>query len=637
MNRLQELARRQQDLNERLKEMQSALQEVKTEAEREEIRRRLKRLQEEEQQMLNDVDELRQRMDRPDSQSQLTQQNQQLDQTRKDIQRAADAAGQGSVSQALAAGARAQQQLQNTRDQLRKDSSSQLADDLRQLRSEARELAQKQQQINQDLSQENGGDRKSLSNSSGRERALEELPRQKSRITNLVERATAISQDSEQSEPLVSRQLYDTIRKLSQDASKSVRETQDEVANRGLMTRSLYDRFKDTSEPDAAKLMELSSDMLKQDFLRQAQETAHRAGAAVEDFKRGLERAAENVIGSDTEGLRQAQQELDRLTEQLQREMVAASGKAGGTNIGRAGLGTTNRMQGSRGGTNGNMLAEGRGPDGTNAHAAAGLADQTDSTNQTNRSDLAQAGQRNGNGQQAGDPQGDNPQQGADAQPDANSQQAGNTQPGATGQRGANGQRSSEQASASPQQGQQPGDQNGDGSKSANANGREGNRGGGRDLSALDQAAPNGRRGGAGGDGGGAWDFNRVLNPEDPLQQGPLTGRGYTPWSDRLRDVEELIEIPELRTDVAAARERARLLRQQYKKDLTKPDWAVVQLQVMQPLLQVRDRIADELARRESTDALVPIDRDPVPPRYSDLVRKYYEGLGKGSSSPPQR
>jgi hypothetical protein len=639
MNRLQELARRQQDLNERLKELQSALQEAKTEAEREEIRRRLKRLQEEEQQMLSDVDELRQRMDRPDSQSQLADQNRQLEETRQDIQRAAEAAGQGSVSQALAAGARAQQQLQTARDQLRKDSSSQFADDLRQLRSEARELAQRQQQINQDLSQENSGERKSLSNTSGRDRALEELTRQKGRITNLVERATAISQESEQSEPLVSRQLYDTIRKLSQDAAKGVRETQDDVANRGLMTRNLYERFKDATEPDAAKLMELSSEMLRQDFLKQAQETAQRAGSAIEDFKRGLERAAENVVGSDTEGLRQAQQELDRLTEQLQREMqremAAAGGQAGGTNAGRNSVGTTNRFRGPGAGTNRNALAEGRGANGTNSTNRAiggggtngpSLA-RLSSNGGTNSEPSAdsQRGEGNGNGQQEAS-QSDNARQASNDQREGNGQQGGN------GQRDGNGQRSSEQASNTPQDGQQTGDQTGDGSRSAND--RDGNRNGGRNGSVLDQAIDNGRRAGAAGDGGGgAWDFNRIINPEDPLQQGPLTGRGYTPWTDRLRDVEELIEIPELRNDVAAARERARLLRQQYKSDLKKPDWAVVQLQVMQPLLQVRDRIADELARREAADALVPIDRDPVPPRYSDLVRKYYEGLGKGTSS----
>lgn len=96
-----------------------------------------------------------------------------------------------------------------------------------------------------------------------------------------------------------------------------------------------------------------------------------------------------------------------------------------------------------------------------------------------------------------------------------------------------------------------------------------------------------------------------------------------------MREVEELIDEPDLRDDVAKARERARLIRQDFKRDRKKPDWAVVQLQVMKPLTEVRDRIAEELARRESREALVPLDRDPVPNRYSDLVRRYYEELGK--------
>jgi hypothetical protein len=100
-------------------------------------------------------------------------------------------------------------------------------------------------------------------------------------------------------------------------------------------------------------------------------------------------------------------------------------------------------------------------------------------------------------------------------------------------------------------------------------------------------------------------------------------------WADRLRDVEEMIELPNLRNQVATARDRARVLRQDAKRDRTKPDWAVVRLQVMAPLAEVRDQIADELARRGSREALVPIDRDPVPGRYSDLVRRYYEELGR--------
>ena len=96
-----------------------------------------------------------------------------------------------------------------------------------------------------------------------------------------------------------------------------------------------------------------------------------------------------------------------------------------------------------------------------------------------------------------------------------------------------------------------------------------------------------------------------------------------------MREVEEMVEFPSLRQEIATARERARQVRQEYKRDLKKPDWAVVRLQVMKPLVEVRDQIADELARREPKDKLVPIDRDPVPAKYSDLVRRYYEQLGK--------
>ena len=108
-----------------------------------------------------------------------------------------------------------------------------------------------------------------------------------------------------------------------------------------------------------------------------------------------------------------------------------------------------------------------------------------------------------------------------------------------------------------------------------------------------------------------------------------MTGDGYAPWSDRLREVEEIVDFPDLRNDIANARERARQMRVEAKRDLKKPDWAVVRTQVMQPLVEVRQRLREELARRTSRESLVPIDRDPVPGRYSEQVRRYYEQLGK--------
>ena len=121
---------------------------------------------------------------------------------------------------------------------------------------------------------------------------------------------------------------------------------------------------------------------------------------------------------------------------------------------------------------------------------------------------------------------------------------------------------------------------------------------------------------------------------------GPITGDDFAPWSDGLREVEELIDAPTLRNDVARARERARQIRQDYKRNQKKPDWATVRLQVLKPLVEVSNQINEDLARREPREDLVPIDRDPVPGRYSELVRRYYEQLGKGNGTrdkPPSK
>lgn len=90
-----------------------------------------------------------------------------------------------------------------------------------------------------------------------------------------------------------------------------------------------------------------------------------------------------------------------------------------------------------------------------------------------------------------------------------------------------------------------------------------------------------------------------------------------------------MVEDTALQNQLATARERARVLRQEYKRTQEKPEWTLVRSQVVKPLVEVRNQIADELARRGSQENLVPIDRDPVPDRFSELVRRYYEELGK--------
>ena len=125
---------------------------------------------------------------------------------------------------------------------------------------------------------------------------------------------------------------------------------------------------------------------------------------------------------------------------------------------------------------------------------------------------------------------------------------------------------------------------------------------------------------GGGGRGGGGGGY-----------VGPLTGNDFAPWADRLRDAEDLVDVPELRSDLARARERARLARLEWRREGKKPDWAVVELQVLKPLVEVRRQIREELGRRNTQDPLAPVDRDAVPTRFAEQVRRYYETLGRDS------
>ncbi|MFO1094864.1 MAG: hypothetical protein U0992_16405 [Planctomycetaceae bacterium] len=108
-----------------------------------------------------------------------------------------------------------------------------------------------------------------------------------------------------------------------------------------------------------------------------------------------------------------------------------------------------------------------------------------------------------------------------------------------------------------------------------------------------------------------------------------MTGQDFTGWSDQLREVEEMLSLPELRAQAGAIRERARDVRREFKRHSKTPDWNLVRTEIYGPLLELQTRVAEEIARRRPQNDLVPIDRDPVPEQYSELVREYYEKLSR--------
>lgn len=116
---------------------------------------------------------------------------------------------------------------------------------------------------------------------------------------------------------------------------------------------------------------------------------------------------------------------------------------------------------------------------------------------------------------------------------------------------------------------------------------------------------------------------------------GPLTGDDFGEFSDQLRDVEEMLSADDLRNQSSEIRDIARGVRVEFKRHGKEPEWDLVSTKIYGPLVNLRNRVAEELARIRSKDNRTPIDRDPVPTEFAEQVRLYYEKLSSSSEDKP--
>jgi hypothetical protein len=375
------------------------------------------------------------------------------------------------------------------RDEFRRSTSGQFTEQMRNMREQAQQLDRRQKEIAEEIKQQIDSDQKTLTDSGVNRELADQTNQQKQSVEGLLEQMKDVSEQAETSEPLLSRKLYDTLRKTSSD--------------------------------NVGRALEVTSELLRRNFLPQAQEMEKRAGKGIEELKKGVEDAAGSVLGDEAESLRLARQQLDEVIRQVSEEAARADGRA----------------------------------------------------------------------QQDGDPNRPSSRELADAQSGAG-----------------RGQRS---------------DPNGPADMQENQPRAEGVPPSDRGQDARDTMRPGGAQANPTGPGGnqrGRWD------QFDP--NGPLTGREFRQWSDRLRDVEEILSEPDLRNDVARVRDRARAIRAEFTRHGKEPQWNLVEQQITNPLTELRNRIGEELAKLKSDEAMVPIDRDPVPERFAELVKRYYENLG---------
>jgi len=506
LNRLRDLARRQNEMTDRLREAEAALRQARNEQERQEALRQLKRLRDEQMEALRDVDDLQQRMESSQNRQRMADAREQLGDSREQIRQSTEALEEGMLSRAITSTARAGRQLEQMREEFQRRTSNQFSDAMRNMREQARELDEEQNRIAEEITQQIEARQKSLTGDRMSRELAERVERQRQGVNDLVDQMKETSEQAEISEPLLSRKLYDTLR--------------------------------ETGTENLDRALQAAGELLRRDFLPQAREVERRAGEGIDSLREGVEQAAGNVLGDEAESLRLAQQQLDELIRQVDDEVAQATG--------------ARRSRSA----DANQPADATG---NQANARPGDRDNPTPDSQGQEQARAEGAPRDGEPQQA--------------------RQGGPSQDGG-----------------------QP---------------RDSRRGQARDNEDS-RTDPTGR-------GGlrteGPWD--------DQGQRGPFTGEDFLAWSDRLRDVEDMLPERDLRDEAARVWDRARTVRAEFKRHGKEPQWDLVRSQIMDPLTELRHRVTERLAQLQSDEALVPIDRDPVPDRFAEVVRSYFENLGR--------
>lgn len=598
LNRLKELARRQEALAEKMKELENQMAKAKTEEERNELANQLQRLQDEQEQLLRDLDDLKERMEKPENASNMAEAKEQLEQTREQVMDAAEKLKQQQLADAANAATRAQRELEKMQEDFRQKTAKRFADEMKQLRAESREANERQKQIsealeNQKTPAESKDTTSSLEKMLDGSQVARQIEEQQGKLKQLLENMRRISEEAEGNNPLLHRNLYEAVRTAQ--------------------TGGLEDNLQE------------ARDQARYGNRTDAQEAERKATASVEQLQKGVEKAAESVLGNETEALRMARTELDKLLEEVRSEEKNAKAAPGAESAAPP----SDKAQASNqpGETpKGGQEAKGKGAEGK----------QTAATESSSKEGQQPGGKE-------GSPSGESQKPGGQSKGEPNQKgQPGKVAGEATGQGEAQGKGEGQGQEPGKGQGKQPGGSSeggqvaggpGEPTDSAPKDGGQGQAKGnpsaggaaGRNLAGDDRRG-NLRPGGGGGNQGGFF-FDEQTETEN---RAPLTGTGYDQWTDRLRNVEELLSEPQLRNEAAKVLDNARAMRVDHERNNMAPQTDHLQMRITQPLVELRDRVAEELAKRDTGNPMVPVDRDPVPPAFRELVRRYYTELGAG-------
>jgi hypothetical protein len=593
LNRLKELARRQEALAEKMKELQNQIAQAKSESEKQELENQLKRLQAEQEQLLRDLDDLKDRMEKPENAQQMADAKEQLEKTREQVSNAVDQLKQEKLTDATNAATRAQRELEQLQEDFREKTSKKFAEEVKQIRQQAQQVAETQKKISESLESQKPAD-SDLAQSLQNQSQARQMAEQQENVEKLLNNMRQLSEQAEQSEPLLHKNLYDVVRKAQ--------------------TNALEENLQE------------ARDQLRYGSAAEAKDAERKAANAIDELQKGVVKAAESVLGSESEALRVAKNELDKLIKDAEAQAAGQEAQKGQDSAlkpsEQPGEGTPKPSDKS-------------GPPDKIAENTNKLGE---SQNGQGTPPAVQTGDKPGKGQKP-NKEGQGKGQALETQMAQNGQQPGKGQGQAKGSPSARlgeGKQPREQREGDRGEGQS---QTADNANNPNPNGQR------KTARTVDNNrndnnfGPNGPTNDRDSDndrgrpqivGGVLPDSLFFDDSKEQPDNSVFTGDGYERWSDRLRNVEELLNNSELRNEVAKILDRARELRMNLKRSNEAPQVSYLNQRITAPLIELRDRVAEELSKKDNSKNLAPVDRDPVPAEFRDLVKRYYKELGSG-------
>lgn len=625
LNRLKDLARRQEAIAEKIKELENQLQKA-NEEEKAEIERQLKRLQEEQRELLREMDDLSERMDSEENRANMAEEREKLDETRENVQETAEKLESGELTEAANAATRASEQLEEMKEEFREKTSRQFANEMKGLRDATRELAERQEALGEQvekLAENPAADPFTADKQQERGQLAQSIAEQSQKLSEVLESMKNLSEQAEPTEPILSDALYEAVRNAM---TQQVQESLDEARDMAFYNRA--DQAK-TSEEAAAR--------------------------GIEELKNSVEKAAEKILGNEADALRLARNELDKLieeakteaerlgvqegTEEVQEKDPTGSGQPQPGEGKEKGLAENGQEKGKEPGESGEGKAEGEGePQQASTEKGKGKGQgETPGEGQEEGQPGEGEAKGKGKGEAPGEGEGETPSESLAENAKGKGKGKGKGEGEGEGESPAEGQ-----AETGKGKGKGKGQGQGEG-ESPDPNATEGQgEGQGQGRSPRQLASGRGSSGGGGAMNNGGDDRNEGL-PTGPLagplffddsseerRPGPITGEDYEQWADRLGNLEEMLPDEDLRNSVAKVRDDARAMRIDYRRDDLPPGAATINQRITEPLVELRQRISEELAKLNRENPVAPIDRDPVPSEFRDLVRRYYEELGAG-------